>query len=239
MHDAISDLRSSLARVRDITLDIDSQAANALADRALAERLETIRCALVVILTGYFENFLRDVARDFISNVNSRGIPFAALPDKLRETNLAEGGRALTQRVKAEGGGRTTFITASSADIAARLGSIHSTARFDLVWEAFAQTRSNPNFTVIKDFLAQLGVATPGLALAAATGLSHQFLSANLESLLSLRNESAHSGQPTVVPAPSTIRDFCDLLERIGDGFVQILCEHLKTATFSPLIIRL
>ena len=239
MHDAIRDLKSSLIRIRDITFDIDAQAAAALADRALAGRLETIRCALVVILTGYFESFLRDSVQAFISNVNSRSIPYATLPDKLRAINLAEGGRALTQRVKEEHGGRVTWITASSADIAGRLGSIHSGPRCDLVWEAFAQTRSNPNFEVVKDFLTRVGVATPALALEAATGLSHQLISGNLESLLSMRNESAHSGQPAVVPVPSTIRTFCDLLERIGDGFVHILCEHLKTPNFSPRVIQL
>ena len=41
------------------------------------------------------------------------------------------------QRVQAEKGGRPTWITASSADIAGRLGSIHSMTACDLVWEGF------------------------------------------------------------------------------------------------------
>lgn len=239
MDEAIRNLRDSLERVRGITFDIDGQTPKALADRALADRLETMRCALVVILTGYFENFLRDATRSFIANVNSRGIPYRSLPDELRATNLRDGGLALTQRVKEESGGRRTWISASSSDIANRLGSIASATHCELVWEAFAQTRSNPSFKVVTDFLTRFGVEAPAVSLEAAAGVSHQLMSTTLESLLQMRNESAHAGQPSIVPTPSEIRSFCDMIERISQGLTTLLCSHLLKPVFAPQIIRL
>jgi hypothetical protein len=239
MYDALRDLKRSLDRVREITSDIDAQAPQALANHALAKRLETIRCSLIIIITGFFESFLRDTAEAFITNVNSRGIPYASLPVKLRVTNLQEGGRALMQRVRDEKNARATWMTASSEDIANRLGSITSATACELVWEAFAQTRANPNFQVVKEFLGNFGITNPGPALAAATGLSHQGMETQLASLLSMRNESAHSGQPTIVPAPSTIRDSCDLLETMAAGIVELLNQYLRENTFLPHCIRL
>jgi hypothetical protein len=239
MYDALTDFRNSLRRVNEITVEIDAQAPQALADHRVAERLETLRCALVVILTGYLESFLRDTAQSFITNVNSRGIPYSTLPEKLRLTNLEEGGRALMHRVREERGGRTSWITASSADIASRLGSINSPTSCDLVWEGFAQTRANPNFNVIKDFLSNLAVSDPANSLAAATGISHQLINTTLESLLTMRNESAHSGQPSIVPTPSTLRDFCDFLDKLGSGLVQILSQQLRQSGYAPHRIRL
>ncbi len=239
MYDALRDLHNSLNRVSEITVEIDAQAPQALSDHRVAERLETVRCSLVVTLTGYFESFLRQTAQSFITNVNSRGIPYSTLPERLRVKNLEEGGRALMQRVREERGGRTTWLTASSNDIASRLGSINSSTSCDLVWEGFAQTRANPDFQVVKEFLSNLSVADPADKLAAATGISHQLMQTTLESLLRMRNESAHSGQPSIVPTPSNLRDFCDFIEKVAGGLVQILSDHLMDVAFVPQRMRL
>ena len=91
----------------------------------------------------------------------------------------------------------------------------------------------------MKDFLSNLGIAEPANVLAAAAGISHQFMSTTLQSMLVMRNESAHSGQPTVVPTPSTLRSFCDLLEKIAIGLVNVLSTYLSGADFTPHRIRL
>jgi hypothetical protein len=239
MYHALRDFQGSLRRISDITVEIDAQAAQALADHRVAERLETMRCALLVILTGYLESFLRDTAQSFITNVNSRGIAYASLPVKLRSTNLEQGGHTLTQRVREERKGRSSWISASSADIAARLGSINSAVSCDLVWEGFAQTRANPSFQVIKDFLSNFAIADPASSLAAATGMSHQSINATMESLLTMRNESAHSGQPSIVPTPSTLRDCCAFLEKLAIALIQILSDELRQAVYAPQRIRL
>ena len=57
--------QNSLRRVREITMEIDAQAAQALADHALAERSETIRCSLrVVILKAAISKALYAIQRN-------------------------------------------------------------------------------------------------------------------------------------------------------------------------------
>jgi hypothetical protein len=91
MRTALVNFLGSLDRVRDITVEIDSNLSKALSDKRLQQRHETIECASTVILSGYFESFLTDAAEAFIRELCSRSIPFDNLPLRIRATHFADG----------------------------------------------------------------------------------------------------------------------------------------------------
>ncbi len=104
-----------------------------------------------------------------------------------------------------------------------------------MVWEAFADTGANPGPTIVASFLKRFGVTQPwvkierkiaGVTLL-GTGVSRSTLITQLDSLLAVRNECAHTGTPAIIPSPSEIRAYCDLLQVLGTAIVGVLEDHL------------
>ncbi len=62
MSNSLISFKESLTRIRDIINDVNANAAKVLKDAAVRARYETIRCATMVILSGFFESFLRTAA---------------------------------------------------------------------------------------------------------------------------------------------------------------------------------
>ncbi|MFN0165346.1 MAG: HEPN domain-containing protein [Bryobacteraceae bacterium] len=226
MHTALNNLKSSLSRVRDIADDVDRHASQALSDAALRARDETIECALAVILSGFLESFLRETAEELITIISSRCIPFQDLPERIKSTHFAEGGAVLARQAGEERRARAVRMT-ESEDTVRRLASVLDPS-YQLLWEAFADTRSNPGPQTISEFLGRFAVEDCWKKLAASTGLSENTLHISLKSFLKVRHECAHTGRASVVPTPGDIRGHCDLLERLACGIVQVLEDRLE-----------
>lgn len=218
----------SLRHLRDIAVQIDSEIHLALADAALRSRHQTTQCALTVILSGFFESFLKDVAHSFINSLCAKSVPFASLPSSIKHTHFTGGGRFLTTEAKKEkrqskGAGTTT----TSEGIAQRLSSVVVGTPYSLVWEAFADIPRNPRLDVLEAYLGGCGVRHPRKTLASAMGMTVESLDLRLDSFMALRNECAHTGTATSVPTPPEIRNNCDFLERIAEQIVNILEARL------------
>jgi hypothetical protein len=233
MRTALADFNDSLARVRGITVYIDANAPEALGDRAVLDRHEFMQSSSVVILCGFFESFLKEVAEKFVADVCSLNIPFVNLPDKMRQAHYEFGGRALTQRAKDDRAGRPSRIAATCSDIASRL-SAATVPPYSLVWEAFADTRSNPGSQTVDDYLRRFGLQAPWDKIGQKAGRSPETLKIQLDSFLSLRHECAHTGTVSSVPTPGDIRGFIDLVGLIGTSIVEALEDHL--ATMGPAV---
>jgi hypothetical protein len=80
MQKALLNLKASLARVRDITADIDTHVQAALADSAIQARHETTLCAASVILSGFLESFLREVAEEMVAEICSQSSGVTSKP---------------------------------------------------------------------------------------------------------------------------------------------------------------
>jgi len=225
MQTALKNLESSLSRVRDIADDADMHASLALSDAALRARDETVQCALAVILSGFLESFLRETAEELIAMISSRGIPFQDLPDRIRSTHFVEGGAILARQAGEERKAKAARMT-ESEDMVRRLASVLDPS-YQLLWEAFAETRSSPGPQTISEFLGRFAVEDCWKKLAASTGLSENTLQISLKSFLKVRHECAHTGTASVVPTPGDIRGHCDLLERLACGIVQVLEDRL------------
>lgn len=229
MRTVLADLIASLNGIRDITADITAKAPAALADAALRKRHETILCASTVILTGYFESFLRGVAEAAIRDICGRALPFADLPEEIRQAHFEQGGRVLQNAAVATRTNRTTWIRASSQDISRRLHSVGAGSPYEILWEAFADTRANPGPDVVKDFLERLGVSGGWSSLALRAAVPPNAMVVPLRELVRIRNECAHSGTVALIPLPSRLEDFCTTLEQVSTAIVEVLEIHVAT----------
>ena len=157
MRTALAAFRSSVGRVRNISDENDRSIPAILSDPALRDRYETIRCASTVILSGFLESFLKELADKFVTSICALNRPFPSLPERIRHSHYEFGGAVLSRRAQYARARRSSVIKATPEDIAARLASVTSTP-YDLVWEAFADTYANPNSEVIANYLRRFGV---------------------------------------------------------------------------------
>jgi len=227
MQKALPNLKASLDRVRAITNDIDSHAQDALRDPAVQARHETTLCASTVILSGFLESFLRDVAEEVISDICTRGVPFNTLPSKIRVAHYSDGALYLQEMARLEKKENPVILT-KAADAARRLASVGgSQLPYELLWEAFAETQANPGPDQISAFLRRFHIDQPLPTLAGAMSTSENNLLLRLRSFMEIRNECAHTGSAANVPTTNDVLGFCSLIEEIGTGMVAVFQDTL------------
>ena len=227
MPKALANLKSSLNRVRDIAVDIDAHAQEALTDPAIQARHETTLCAATVILSGFLESFLRELAEEVISDICSRALPFDSLPAKVRITHYWEGALQLRETARQEKS-QNPVLLADTLDVAKRLASV-GTAQlpYELIWEAFAETRANPGPEQIGDYLRRFEIGDPLPTLAGAMNTTQNTLVISLESFMKVRHECAHTGSATIMPTTSDVQGYSDLIEQLGTGIVTVFQDAL------------
>jgi hypothetical protein len=227
MQKALANLQSSLNRVRDITADIDANAKAALADSAIQARHETTLCAATVILSGFLESFLKEIAEDVISDICNRSVPFGSLPDKIRVTHFWDGAKCVSEMARRERS-KNPLVLAKATDAARRLASVGGPQLpYEIVWEAFAETQANPGPSQISDFLKRFAIDKPLPTLAAAMKVGENTLIIGLSSFMEVRHECAHTGSATNVPTTTDVRGFCDLIEQLGVGILTVFQDIL------------
>ena len=224
MKPARTDFDASLARLRAVVDDVAANTGPALTDATLRGRHEVYLCGVVILLTGYFETFLKEAVRLFVAHVSGSGKPFVALPSKLQQHHYEGGGRILTEVAKA---GRKTWTTkwaSSPSDVASRLSSAASGGTYSILWEAFADTRSNPTSDVVSELLGRLGISDPWGTIEQHTGTMRAgHMTANLNSLVSVRNTCAHTGGASPMPTTGVVIDYLESLKAIAQGLSDVL----------------
>ena len=226
MQQVLADFQSSLNRVRNLANDASANTPAALSNPLLLERHETALLAVVVMLAGFFESFLRGTAEAFIDGVNQQNYPFLTLKPTIQYAHFQGGGLLLDAIGGKTRSPRHSWTTTDAFDLVRRLASVQTTTGYELVWEAFAETRGNPDSDVIRIFLKRFGVAAPLEALAAQIGYSAQSLGVALDNFIVVRNECAHTGSTNNQPQPSDVLAYCDLLEKIATGIIAVLTTH-------------
>lgn len=233
MRAALANLNSSLGNVRDLINEIVANTGAALANPQVRIRHETQQCGSVVLMTGYFEAFLKDVVRAFIDQLCQSTTDFSGLPDVIQNTHYEVGGRVLTEVSRARrNSGFTPLGTMPREDVAERLYSpaFSVTAKsYVILWEAFADTRSNPNPGVVAEIAKGLGMKNvwPTIAAKSGSGHSDSTLSSRLQNLIVVRNSCAHTGTVAPIPTTADILNHLQNLEWIAAGLVQALEDEL------------
>jgi hypothetical protein len=234
MRQALADFASSLNRIRALANSIVTGTPAALADPAQLSLHETQQCGAIVLLTGYFEAFIKDLVRRFIEELSTCGVPFAGFPKDIRNRHFEGGGRVLTKASEAARRRRATpFGNAPREDIVARIHSASSpSGSYQIVWEAFADTEANPSPDVVARIARDLGVGNFWRTVSRKSGdpkrWSDTAITSELSDLIAKRNECAHTGKASPVPTAADVLEFADLLESVGGGFVSALEEVLS-----------
>jgi|SRR5579884_680521 len=228
MRSALNDFKISLQAVTALATHILSETGAALADPNVLQRHEIQQCACPVLLTGYFESFLKDVVKAFVSALSNRGLPFASLPDRIKQVHFEGGGRvllSLAKTLKRSASGSTLFPHTTPEDVVFRLDSARAnpSGGYDILWEAFANTSANPGPDVVAGLLRDLNVQAPWPTIAAAAAENESTLTSRLGDLIVVRNACAHTGKMSPVPSPSKIIDYSDTLSKIAEGIVVVL----------------
>lgn len=163
-----------------------------------------ISCGVVVLLSGYFESFLKDIVEDFIGELNSLNKPLVSIPYEMRHKHFASGAQALTWASKKD---KKSNQTTNSEDLARRLASLANPLNYELAWEAFADTKSNPGPDVVSGMLKGLGIEK---AWPEINGLvtEHGQLQTFLGTFIEMRNTCAHTGQHANPPTGQIIYDY-------------------------------
>lgn len=183
-----------------------------------------IRCGSVVLLSGYFEAFIRDCMQNFIGYVNALHKPVLTLPDKMRFTHFENGAKALSAETRKA---RKSNDTSLCEDLAVRLASFKIPTNYTLVWEAFAQTKANPGPDVIKELLNCVGVTDPWRKLIGSMPPGLVDIELFLTSFVEMRNECAHSGTTTSPPTPPDLKQYGVYLSALAHGIVKLLEERI------------
>jgi hypothetical protein len=232
MQNAFANLKASLDRVREIAVDIDANVQAALADAAIQARHETTLCAASVILSGFLESFLREVAEEVAGDICNRGLPFDNLPAKIRATHYWDGAAHLREVARQERSEKPLMLSKAS-DVARRLASVRNAQiPYEIVWEAFADTQANPGPDQIGAFLKRFDIEEPLPTLAGAMNTTQNNLVLRLRSFMEIRNECAHTGSARNVPTTSDVQGFCDLIEQLSAGIVAVLQDMLSKPPF-------
>ncbi len=221
----LSDFDASLDRIRAVAADMDQRILTASPEERLRD--ETMRCAATVILSGFFESFLKDCIQSYISFVCSRKVPFARLGDKMQRQHFVAGGQLLAMKYRSDG--RVSWVTSDHLDIARRLASpCGPKPEYTLLWEAFASTGGNPGPSVILEILERLGVDKREKRLSEASGGMYSSLKLSLASFIEVRNECAHTGTALNVPSSNDLVRYCDMLHEIATAFVNVLEKRMS-----------
>jgi hypothetical protein len=232
MQSVLANLQSSLNRVRDITADIDAHAQAALADPGIRARHETTLCAVTVILSGFLESFLRDIAEEVIGDICRRAIPFDSLPDRIRVTHYWKGAECLSEIARRERS-ESPVALAKALDTARRLASVgNPQPPYEILWEAFAETQANPGPDQISEYLKRFHIERPLPTLADQMSITETTFVLGLRSFMEVRNECAHTGSAANVPTTTDVRAYCKLIGDIGTGIVAVFEKTLASPPY-------
>lgn len=228
MKSALARLQSSLEQINDVANDMDSRILSS--SSGTRSRDETLRCSCTVILSGFLETFLKEIAEKYVHTICDRKVSFHLLPKKTQQRHFIEGGKLLG--LKFQNHGRVSWINANYEDMVQRLSSPTISTKYVLLWEAYATTQGNPGPSVIEEILRNLGVDKCPSKLDTALGGNYPTDKLALQSFIEVRNECAHTGSALTVPSTNEIRGFSSLIFRIAEAVVKILEERLGQAPF-------
>jgi hypothetical protein len=162
----------------------------------------------------------------FIRDLNTLQKPFASLPKKMRYNHFARGGECLMELAREEKR-ETPGVTSRSEDMAQRLASVCGPAPYSVVWEAFADTRSNPGPDTVRDLLKAFEIDDPWRKMDVHCAGRAEYLRTWLGTFIKKRNECAHTGISAASPGNSELRDYSGNLVLIASAIVAVLEARL------------
>ncbi|MDA3835418.1 MAG: HEPN domain-containing protein [Spirochaetales bacterium] len=159
-------------------------------------------CATIVLQSGYFESYLKDVIKELIEKINGLRKPILEIPNKVIRQHYSGGVDALSWACKLD---KKHGTTSYSKDLSKKLCSLDQAA-YQLAWESFANTKSNPNSLTVSNLLS-------GVDISSAWDEIHKIntskrLDSFLNSFIEKRNICAHTGKHQSPPTGVELLDY-------------------------------
>ncbi|MDB5801272.1 MAG: hypothetical protein JWL63_2211 [Rhodocyclales bacterium] len=184
----------------------------------------SVACACTVLLSGYFENFLKDIVKEYIEELNMVGKPLTAIPFSMRVRHYSGGAEALAWAIKKD---KDLATTAISQDLSRRLGSLDKTTGYVLAWEAFANTKSNPGTATVSAILAGLEIQKAWEEIHSLQK-SHGRLDTFLGTFIPMRNVCAHTGSHHTPPSGNEIAEYVEKFRAIAECIDLLIAVRLE-----------
>jgi hypothetical protein len=206
---ATDEFLSSLDTIETVAQSLSSPAA--LKSNQLTST-NAVSCSIIVLLSGYFESYLKDIIKEYIDSINSLNKPLTAIPLSMQLKHYSGGADALVWASKKDKKLKSTSI---SQDLTSRLGSLDK-SKYYLAWESFANTKSNPGTDTISTLLSGLEIEK-GWTLINDLNKSHGRLDMFLTSFIEMRNVCAHTGRHQTPPSGADLVDYTDKFRALGE----------------------
>jgi hypothetical protein len=233
MRTALREFTAATDRITAIADWLDTQTQIILATAGLLPAINAMQCSCVVLLSGYFESFLRDVMQAAVQDINRLNKPFLSLPERMRHLHFHSGAQALKNLAGRERR-ETPGVTVGSQDMAIRLASVAGAVPYAIVWEAFADTQANPGPDTVRDLLKGLEIENPWQKMDAHCGqLGAEYLRTWLGTFILQRNQCAHTGNVANPPGNQDLRDYARNMLAISSAIVALL--EARVVEFSQL----
>lgn len=183
-----------------------------------------ISCATVVLISGYFENFLKNIVKEYINNLNLLGKPLTAIPINMQLRHFSGGADALNWASKEDKSLGSTLV---SQDLSRRLASLSQPTGYILAWEAFANTKSNPGTETVKTILSGLEISQVWYEINSLSS-AHGRLDTFLMSFIKMRNICAHTGRHHTPPSGMDIIDYVGKFRGIAESIDMLAAIKLE-----------
>ncbi|WP_147466164.1 MAE_28990/MAE_18760 family HEPN-like nuclease [Pseudomonas syringae] len=206
---ATDEFSSSLDTVETVAQSLSSPAA--LKPSQLTST-NAVSCSIIVLLSGYFESYLKDIIKEYIESINNLNKPLTTIPLSMQLKHYSGGAEALIWASKTDKKLKSTSI---SQDLTRRLGSLDK-SRYYLAWESFANTKSNPGTDTISTLLSGLEI-DKGWGLINDLNKSHGRLDMFLTSFMEMRNVCAHTGRHQTPPSGADLINYIEKFRALGE----------------------
>lgn len=173
-----------------------------------------ISCATVVLLSGYFEYYLKNIIKEYIEGINALSKPISTIPYEMQRKHYSGGAEALAWASKRD---KELQNLAISQDLSARLASLTNVSGYILAWESFANTNSNPGKDTVTSLLSGLEVDKGWKTIHELHSESGR-LDAFLTSFMKMRNICAHTGRHNTPPSGGDLIGYIENFRRLSDG---------------------
>ena len=230
---SLTSLDASLDGVRKVLAELAAESLRVPVNVTFFARRAVILSSLIVTLSGYFESFLRDFAKEFADELSVKQVPFENLHQKIRKTHFLNAAKVLTEAVKKSPRRRSQ---ATPIDIVERLASVKH-ATYSLLWESFAETQSNPGSRAVKRYLKSMSVDGGFTKLATLISVinpnqpaSANALISSLDALIARRNECAHTGTVAHAMSEADVELYCALLSQLAKGIAAAVEDVIVAA---------
>lgn len=220
---ATDDFLSSLETIEEVALSLSTPAA--LKPNQLA-CTNAISCSAIVLLSGYFESYLKNIVKDYIEVINNLNKPINQIPVTMRLKHYSGGADALVNASKKDKKLKSTNI---SEDLARRLGSLDQ-PKYYLAWESFANTKSNPGTETVTTLLSGLEIEKAWNSID-DLNKSHGRLDLFLTSFIEMRNVCAHTGRHHTPPSGADLIDYVGKFKSLAECIDMVI--GLRLANFA------